>query len=163
MNYYLNIGSNLGDRRDNLYRAVAALSELGDPCVMSDVVESQPWGFNSDHAFLNVGVMLGSDDAPLAMLQQLQAIERKLGSRSHRDAHGNYADRLVDIDIIAIDDQVIDTPTLQVPHPRMHLRPFVLQPMAELAPQWIHPTLHATAQELLDQLPDSDDDKNDPD
>jgi len=157
MKYYLNIGSNLGERRDNLYRAVAALSEWCEQCVMSEVVESEPWGFESDNAFENVGVMVESDEQPLEMLHRLQKLERKLGSRRHRNAQGGYVDRLVDIDIVAIDERVIDTPELQVPHPRMHLRRFVLQPMAELAPEWVHPMLHATAQQLLDRLQASED------
>jgi len=156
MNYYLNIGTNLGNRRGNLYRAVVALTLQMGNIATSRIVASKPWGYHSNNEFLNVGVLVRSHLQPHDMLQRLQALERKLGSGSHRDEQGNYADRVVDIDIIAIDDLVIDTPTLQVPHPRMHLRPFVLQPMAQLAPTWRHPVLHATAAQLLERLSQQD-------
>jgi 2-amino-4-hydroxy-6-hydroxymethyldihydropteridine diphosphokinase len=86
------------------------------------------------------------------MLTITQRIERELGSASHRNADGSYCDRLVDIDIIAVDDIVVNTPTLTIPHPLMHKREFVLAPMAELAPQWIHPTLHKSVAELINEL-----------
>ncbi|MCQ2288782.1 MAG: 3-phosphoshikimate 1-carboxyvinyltransferase [Muribaculaceae bacterium] len=132
MIYHLNIGSNLGDREANLRRAVDELKQLGSRCMVSSIVESEPWGYESDNAFLNVGVMLESDLEPLDMLHRCQAIERQLGSAAHRDEHGNYVDRLVDIDIILAGDLVINTPELTVPHPRMHERGFVMTPLKEL-------------------------------
>lgn len=132
MLYHLNIGSNLGDREGNLRRAIAMLSALGSACSVSSIVESEPWGFDGVNTFLNVGVMLESDMEPLEMLHHCQAIERKLGSKSHRDSEGNYVDRLVDIDIILAGDLVINTPELTVPHPRMHERDFVMKPLQEL-------------------------------
>ena len=152
MNYYLNIGSNIGERRDNLYRAVAFLTAGTSGCSVSSVVESEPWGYESENRFLNVGVNLDSDLMPQDMLERLHDIERRLGSASHRDADGHYIDRLVDIDIMAIDDLVIDTPTLQVPHPHLPEREFFLQPMAELAPEWRHPVNGLTAAQMLTQL-----------
>ena len=133
MRYYLNIGTNLGDRHDNLRRAIQALTGGTGDCMVSPVVESEPWGFASDNRFLNVGLALDSDLEPLAMLERIHGIERQLGSASHRDAHGGYVDRLVDIDIMAIDDAeghpvTIDLPTLQVPHPHLHDRDFFLKP-----------------------------------
>lgn len=132
MKYYLNIGSNLGDREANLRQAVDELTALGSRCTVSSIVESEPWGFASDNAFLNVGVMLESPLEPLEMLHRCQEIERKLGSKAHRDENGNYVDRLVDIDIIFAGNLVIDTPELTVPHPRMHQRDFVMRPLQEL-------------------------------
>lgn len=137
MRYYLNIGTNLGDRHDNLRRAIQALTGGTGDCMVSPVVESEPWGFASDNRFLNVGLALDSDLEPLAMLERIHDIERQLGSASHRDAHGGYVDRLVDIDIMAIDDAeghpvTIDLPTLQVPHPHLHDRDFFLKPY-----QWL--------------------------
>ena len=152
MNYFLNIGSNIGDRRDNLYRAVVAMAAGTGGCVTSGIVESEPWGYESANRFLNMGMWIGSGIPPLAMLDRIHDVERQLGSGNHRDDHGNYIDRLVDIDIMAIDDLVIDTPALQVPHPRMHLRDFFLRPMAELAPGWIHPITGLTAAQMLHDL-----------
>ena len=152
MNYYLNIGSNIGDRRDNLYRAVVALSAGTGGCALSAVVESEPWGFESDNRFLNLGVRVTSGLAPQEMLDRIHDIERSLGSATHRDSNNGYIDRSVDIDIMAIDDQVIDTPSLQVPHPHLPERDFFLRPMSQLDPQWHHPVTGFTAQQMLDAL-----------
>ncbi len=137
MKYYLNIGTNLGDRRENLRRAIEALTGGTTSWVVSPVVESEPWGFESENRFLNIGLALDSDLEPLAMLDRIHDIERQLGSAAHRDAQGGYVDRLVDIDIMAIDDaqghpMTIDLPTLQVPHPHLHDREFFLKPY-----QWL--------------------------
>ena len=108
MDYYLNIGSNMGDRRDNLYRAVVALAAGTSGCAVSRIVESEPWGYDSDNRFLNLGLKLSSGIDPHEMLERIHDIERRLGSASHRDDEGRYIDRLVDIDIMAIDDMVIE-------------------------------------------------------
>ena len=152
MNYYLNIGSNMGDRRDNLYRAVVALTAGTSGSVTSHVVESEPWGFDSQNRFMNIGLWLASDLSPHEMLDRIHDIERRLGSAAHRDGGGNYIDRLVDIDIVAIDELVIDTATLQVPHPHLARRGFFLRPMMELAPNWQHPVTGLTASQMLEKL-----------
>ena len=152
MIYYLNIGSNMGDRRDNLYRAVVAIAAITGECAVSSIVESEPWGFESDNRFMNLGVSFDSDIEPQEMLDRIHDIERSLGSASHRDDDGGYIDRLVDIDIVAIDDLVIDTPTLQVPHPHLPDRDFFLLPMTQLAPDWRHPITHLTPAQMLENL-----------
>ena len=153
MNYYLNIGSNIGDRRDNLYRAVVALAACsGGDCAVSPIVESEPWGFESDNRFMNLGVCLQSTMSPWQMLERIHEIERELGSASHRDAQGGYVDRLVDIDIVAIDDLVIDSPSLQVPHRHLPERDFFLIPMQHLAPEWRHPVTGLTTAQMLEQM-----------
>ena len=152
MIYYLNIGSNMGDRRDNLYRAVVALSAGVGGCAVSSIVESEPWGFESDNGFLNLGVSLESDLDPHAMLDRIHDIERRLGSGAHRDDCGGYIDRLVDIDIVAIDDLVIDLPELRVPHPHLAGREFFLRPMMQLAPEWRHPVTGLSCHEMLEAL-----------
>ena len=152
MDYYLNIGSNMGDRRDNLYRAVVALAAGTSGCAISHIVESEPWGYDSDNRFMNLGLKLSSNIDPYDMLERIHDIERRLGSASHRDDEGRYIDRLVDIDIMAIDDMVIDSPTLQVPHPYLPERDFFLRPMMELAPEWCHPIIGLTAGEMLNKL-----------
>ncbi len=152
MEYYLNIGSNMGDRRDNLYRAVVALVAGMDNCAVSSIVESEPWGFESENRFMNLGMRLSSDLEPQAMLDRIHEIEHYLGSASHRDEHGGYIDRLVDIDIVAIDDMVINTATLQVPHPHLPERDFFLKPMIQLAPDWRHPVTGLTASQMLEAI-----------
>ena len=153
MNYFLNIGTNIGDRRDNLYRAVVALTAGNGGSALSHIVESEPWGFESANRFLNVGLWIESNLDPQSMLDRIHEIERQLGSKAHRDEHGGYIDRLVDIDIMAIDDLVIDTPTLQVPHPHLPERDFFLRPMMELAPDWCHPLTGLTARQMLEMMP----------
>ena len=86
------------------------------------------------------------------MLTLLKDIERTMGSSVHRDSAGNYADRIIDIDIVAIDEMVVDEPTLQVPHRHLAQREFFLRPMAQLAPHWMHPLLHKSATQLLTDL-----------
>lgn len=152
MEYYLNIGSNMGDRRDNLYRAVVALVAGMDNCAVSSIVESEPWGFESENRFMNLGMRLSSNLEPQAMLDRIHEIEHYLGSASHRDEHGGYIDRLVDIDIVAIDDMVINTATLQVPHPHLPERDFFLKPMIQLAPDWRHPVTGLTASQMLEAI-----------
>ena len=118
----------------------------------STAVESAPWGFVSENRFLNEGVAFTTDKGSHDVLRVLHDIELDMGCGTHRNPDGSYADRLIDIDIVAIDEMMIDTPELVVPHPRMAERDFVLAPMAELAPQWRHPVLHKSAAELLAQM-----------
>lgn len=138
---HINIGSNLGDSRSMLERAVAeiALRWPQGGLRRSSIVESEPWGYDSPHRYLNIGVEIETEEAPPEVLRALQRIERTICDAPHRDAEGGYIDRAVDIDLIYYDDVVMDTPELQLPHPRMHLRPFVLAPLRELAPGWRHP------------------------
>ena len=158
MIYYLNIGSNLEDREGNLWAADLRLSlDLGLVTSRSSIVESKPWGFESDNGFLNMGIAVESSYSPIEALNIIHDIEFELNQgHSHRDAEGNYVDRLVDIDIMAIDDLVIDLPSLQVPHRHLPRRDFFLKPMAELAPEWTHPILHFTAQQMLEQLQETE-------
>lgn len=94
------------------------------------------------------------EEVALAVLRKLQDIQRSIDPSPHRDAEGRYIDRAIDIDLIAIDDWVVDTPELTLPHPRMHLRDFVLIPLAGLAPTWRHPLTGKTATQHLSDLTD---------
>lgn len=132
MKYYINIGSNLGNRRLNLSRAIAAVERRYGYFEISKLVESEPWGFDSTNLFLNVAMMFETDDEPLDVLHELQAIERALSPESHRNPDGTYADRIIDIDIMAIENVEIDTPELKVPHPHLFDRPFFINPLKEL-------------------------------
>ncbi|MCI9607565.1 MAG: 2-amino-4-hydroxy-6-hydroxymethyldihydropteridine diphosphokinase [Muribaculaceae bacterium] len=150
---YINIGSNIGDRRAAIARAVTAIKEQLDPlAVVSPEVHSEPWGYSSPHPYINVGVALRTTLEPVALLDKLLAIQDSISVASHRTADGDYADRIIDIDLIAVDSIVLSTTRLTLPHPRMHLRDFVLIPMAFLAPEWIHPVFNKSAPELLGNL-----------
>ena len=153
MIYYLNIGTNLGDRHANIAAAVAALEQRTRASVrISDAVETPAWGFSSPNDFLNVGVSLKSHIRPLDMLTLLKDIERTMGSSVHRDSAGNYADRIIDLDIMAIDQLSINTPLLTVPHPHLAERRFFIEPFLQLAPDWCHPLTHLTLTQMLQNL-----------
>lgn len=149
---HINIGSNLGDRAALIGRAVAAISARLRVTAVSTPVETAPWGFRSSLPFLNVGlnVETGPDMTPERLLAELLDIERTIDAASHRTADGSYADRAIDIDLICY-GSVTTPPDAHpaLPHPRMHLRDFVLLPMAEILPAWRHPLLHLTPSQLL--------------
>lgn len=133
MRVYVNIGSNLGDTHDNIERAVALVeSKLGCQCHRSRFVESVPWGYDSPNKFLNIAIAFETQLAPLALLHVLKSIEREMGCYSHRDEAGNYADRLIDLDIMAIDGVEMDTPELTIPHKHLWDRTFFYEPYEEL-------------------------------
>ena len=98
-------------------------------------------------------MLFQSDLEPQEVLERLQKIERAISPDSHRNPDGSYRDRLIDIDMIAVDDRVIDTPTLKVPHPGLPERRFFLTPLMEIAPQWKHPVSGLTARQMLALLP----------
>ncbi len=126
--------------------------EFGD-FEMSHAVESKPAGFDSPHRFLNVAMLFQSDMQPQEVLERLQSIEKSLSPEPHRNPDGTYRDRLIDIDIVAIDDLTINTPSLTVPHPHLADRRFFLEPLKEIAPQWKHPVSGLTARQMLAMLP----------
>lgn len=151
MTAHINIGSNKGDRNAIIGKAAALVASLSaTPARISSVVESEPWGFDSDNRFLNIGIEIEWNGTPESLLSRLQSIEHELGASAHRDAVGNYIDRTLDIDIIYIDNLIINTDSLTIPHPRMHLRDFVLKPIAELNPEWTHPVTGQKAEDMLE-------------
>lgn len=153
MIYHLNIGSNLGNRKKNIINAITMLKEAINANIkQSNFIESEAWGFDSDNKFMNIAIAFESDITPMEMLNITQGVEKQTGSNIHRNIDGSYCDRLIDIDIIAIDELIIEEATLTIPHPRMHLREFVLRPMSELFPDWIHPSLKKSITELLSAL-----------
>lgn len=146
------LGANLGNREQQMKAALAALAERGmtlEGC--SRFYETLPVDFVSSNTFLNAAAVFHSDLGPMELLHLTQDVERQLG-RTVKSTDGIYHDRPIDIDILAIDDIVVDTPELTLPHPRMHERRFVLEPLCEIFPEFIHPTLHLSAKELLQNL-----------
>jgi len=129
---YLSLGTNLGSREDNLERALHLLQEqVGALLRQSSVHETAPWGFESSHMFLNLCVCMATSLSPLQLLATTKQIERQLG-RTQKSAHGHYADRLIDIDILLYDDAHINEPGLVIPHPHMYEREFVMMPLNEI-------------------------------
>lgn len=120
---------------------------------ISSPVFTEAWGYDSENEFLNVGVNLETDLEAGELLGALKRIERLIApDGSHRTASGAYADREVDLDLIAYGEERIDSPELTVPHPRMERRFFVLKPMAEIMPRWQHPETGKTPSELLELI-----------
>ena len=150
--YFINIGSNLGNPALNISRAVRKIEEAFGYFEISHIVESEPFGFDSTNLFKNVAIMVISDLEPEEMLTTLQKIEKEICPDSHRTPDGAYADRVIDIDIVAADEMTVDSPTLKIPHPGLPDRRFFLEPMEELAPAWRHPLTGLTPREMLDNL-----------
>lgn len=149
---YLSLGSNLGNRADNIDRALAALQDqVGALIGCSSYITTLPWGFSSDNAFLNAAAVFETRLTPSELLQATQTIERQLG-RTAKSHAGHYADRLIDIDILFLGNLVVETPDLIIPHPLMAQRDFVLRPLSEVAPRKIHPLLRKTIARLLREL-----------
>lgn len=156
MRIHINIGSNLGERERHIAEAIEALRQrVPGHYAVSAPYESEPWGFESVNRFVNVGVMIDRDEPiePVEILDLLQLAEQAVGASPHRDATGAYIDRNVDIDLIAVDDVMCHTRRLELPHPRMEQRDFVLRPMAQLDPQWRHPATGLTVLEMIERLP----------
>ena len=151
MQVYIALGSNLGNKRRNLVTAAALLAErAGEVGAISSFYETEPWGFESEHSFLNAALMLETTLAPLDLLRLTQEVERELGRTAKTDSV--YHDRLIDIDLLLYGEEVIDQPGLQIPHPLMHRRAFVMTPMAEIAPAVVHPVLGKTMKVLSNLL-----------
>ena len=150
---HVNIGSNLGESLAMVERAAGAIErDLKVEVKRSAPVTSEPWGYESASAYVNMGICFDTRLDGATLLRRLLDIERSISPASHRNADGSYADRLIDIDLIALGDTVGSTPSLILPHPRMHLRPFVLIPMRELDPTWRHPLTGLTPGEMLSRL-----------
>lgn len=149
---YVGLGSNLGDRRQNILRAAAMIeSQIGRRVSLSGFFETAPWGFASANSFLNAAMSVDTPLAPLQVLDLTQHIERSLG-RTHKSVAGGYADRTIDIDILLYGGLTMATDRLTIPHPLMHRRLFVLEPLAQIAPEALHPLLGKTALRMLAEL-----------
>ena len=142
---YLALGTNLGNRAANLKEALAALSPQLDVKARSKVYETPPWGYTDQEKFYNQVVKAKTYVAPEALLKHLKRLEVALG-RTPSFQHGP---RKIDLDILFYDDLVIDTPALTIPHPHAHERGFVLLPLMDIAPDFVHPVKEKTVRELL--------------
>lgn len=144
---YLGLGSNLGDREENLRKAIELIGQrIGEVLRQSSFIETEPWGFESENKFLNGVILCETTLTPRQLLRATQRIERELGKkkshatkRSHNSSlctihYSLYHDRPIDIDILLYDDLTIDEPDLKIPHPLMKERDFVMIPLREIMP-----------------------------
>lgn len=149
---YLSLGSNLGDRKGNLTRAREAIrQQIGEEALVSKIYQSEAWGYSSPHGFYNCCVELFCSLEPLALLNALLAIEESMGRTREG---GGYADRIIDIDLLFYGDRILEHPRLILPHPALERRRFVLVPLAEIAPELVHPRSGLNILEMLDRCPD---------
>lgn len=145
---YLAFGSNLGNRLANVKAMASSLTPQMALKKKSSVYETPPWGFTDQPSFLNQVVKVETYLQPAALLAHLKRLEAVLG----RVANFQNGPRLADIDILFFDDLIIDTVSIAIPHPRLHKRAFVLVPLAELAPDLIHPVLRRSIRDLLEDV-----------
>ena len=145
---YLSLGTNLENKRAHLLQTIGYIAEkIGSFSAISSVYETKPWGFVSENDFLNMMVCVETQLSPAEIFTVTQSIENTMG-RTQKTNH-SYHDRLIDIDLIAYNDLILQTENLQLPHPLFHQRLFVLEPFNEIAPDYVHPVLHKKVNELL--------------
>jgi 2-amino-4-hydroxy-6-hydroxymethyldihydropteridine diphosphokinase len=129
---YLGLGSNLGNRKENLAYAIRFIGErVGKVLRVSSFIETEPWGFESENTFVNAVILCETDLTPRQLLGATQKIEREMG-RQKKSTDGGYSDRCIDIDILLYDDLRVDEPDLQIPHPLMLKRDFVMISLREI-------------------------------
>ena len=142
---YLGLGSNLGDKEENIRKAIALIGErVGEVVRQSSLIETEPWGYESENKFLNGVILVETTLSPRQLLKTTQQIERDLGRRKKKNRlnvylskclskrQKSYSDRPIDIDILLYDDLTVDEPDLKIPHPLMHERDFVMIPLKEI-------------------------------
>jgi len=146
---YLSLGSNVGDRESHLRDAIARLNAVGHIVCASSFYETEPVEFTDQAWFLNCAVALETTQAPEQLMAAVLNIEQEMGRHRAQDK----GPRTIDIDILLFGDAIIDSPVVTIPHPAMHQRRFVLEPLAEIAAEARHPALKKTVRELLGELP----------
>ena len=147
--FYLSLGSNVGDREGHLREAIRRLGAVGRVVSVSSFYETEPVEVTDQEWFLNRAVALETAKTPEQLMAALLQIEREMG----RQRTQNKGPRNIDLDILLFGDVVFDLPELSIPHPAMHERRFVLEPLAEIAPEAWHPVMKKSASELLEELP----------
>jgi len=145
------LGSNLGDRQLLLQTAIQQIElEAGHIQSISSIYETAPWGTQSQNGYLNQAVCIETNSTPFELLATLQKIEIDLG----RTRNIRWEDRVIDIDILLYENEIINSPTLTIPHPEMQNRKFALVPVCEIASEWIHPILFSDIKTMLEKCED---------
>ncbi|MEM7008076.1 MAG: 2-amino-4-hydroxy-6-hydroxymethyldihydropteridine diphosphokinase [Thermodesulfobacteriota bacterium] len=147
---YISIGSNLGDRIENCKKAIDEMGAFSKVVKVSSFYETEPVGKEDQPEFINLAAEIDTELPPYELLSELNKIEHKLG----RERHEKWEPRIIDLDIIFYDDLLSKNDGLQIPHPRAHLRRFVLEPICEIDPEFVHPEYKLTVSELLKNIND---------
>jgi 2-amino-4-hydroxy-6-hydroxymethyldihydropteridine diphosphokinase len=149
---FLGLGTNLGDREENLKKAIENISAFaGEVISFSQIYETEPWGFRSEDHFFNMVIQIKTNLKPVDLLKQLLKIEIQMGRARGTE---KYSSRIIDIDILLYENEIINKPYLKVPHPMIQERKFVLVPLCDIAPGMIHPVLNKTFKILLEECDD---------
>ena len=150
---YLLLGTNMGDRNFNLSAATACIeNDMGEILLKSSIYETEPWGVTDQQNYFNQILKISTQVSAQEILKKILSIEKKLG----RKRTTKYASRIIDIDILFYNQDIIQEENLIIPHPLLHKRMFVLSPLFEMAPDYIHPVLHKSIKQLILEC----DDKN---
>ncbi len=150
---YLSLGSNLGNKLENLTIALNKIkTSVGDIVLQSSVYESEPWGYADSENYFNMAIKVASHMKLHDMLTRCLEIETEMGRKRTKPS---YEPRIIDIDILFYDEVIIQTPEIVVPHPRLQIRKFVLEPLCEIEPDFIHPVFKKTPCELLEECMDT--------
>lgn len=148
---YLGLGTNIGNKRKNMITAASLLARrAGDVLALSSFYETEPWGFESSNKFLNAAIKIRTSLSPIELLHLTQEFEKELGRTEKSE--GTYHDRVIDIDLLMYDGLVLQSEELVLPHPLMHKRKFVMEPLSEIAPFVTHPVLKKRIIELNEEI-----------
>ena len=149
---YIGLGTNLGDRKENIKNTLSLIKEKYRITSSSNLYSSEPWGYESDTIFFNGVICIETNDDPITIFHFLKNIESKLGRIKTNQK--NYEDRIIDLDILFYNDEITKNEIITIPHIEIQNRRFVLEPMNEIAPNYIHPILKKTISTLLKECKD---------